>query len=449
MWDGVGRSTYFGMYEPPTDRTDVSEGTVQKFDDDLADGFKEFDTSASVRVRANRFLSRIQKKLRVKRHVSLDNRNMDNRRYAHNLYYKKDGTLVHRDGVKWAFRDKIRQYRKDTKKEEDLLEKLSLDDDDLVNKSFDYSSQLEEVLGNVARLHGEIMQQQKNVKFETANAQKLKKGLKAAEKRLFTQRGLHLLERERFNKLVDQHNRVESKYKEKNEELQRENDEEYFSLQSQHDELLNRLEKNRAILFEAQMLRRDTNERKIENERMKASLKMGETQSLHSGINAVMTSSHVAMQKLTGLVAHLQKEIKVTSSLTEELEAENNVLKEELEKTNRKNVALKRSLRARNFDEDVPASIVKFARKIGEETGNGYAKEDSFRLIQLQLKSELNEIEFDIKKAKEESNREKEKSREKQDEILASVGKERKALLHYAQDLEEQIERLEKQKEML
>jgi hypothetical protein len=442
------------MYEAPEDGVGVATGEEELHDADLDENLADMETGAAVRVRANKFLNRIQRlhgnKLRGqrhRRHVIVDG---PRSRLSH-AHYTKDGRLkLGQAGAGWSTVDRMRQYRKDIKEEETIIAKLKSADDDLIEKSFDYCDELEVLMQSYQRLMGEKLRLRRMRAFEEESRSRLAKQIDELRHRCSTQHGLHLIERERYNKRVDDFNALEKRLLAEHKKDQAGYDERCGRMHEQMVEAVAALEEHRSLALEADTLAKDSRERIAEHDRMSESLAQAESGQLHEAINAAATAARRAELRLTRVIAHLQKELQVTNEMADELQAEQNVLREELGRADQKNRILARELKTLHMKETQRADgeeatteeekrLAERASALADEELSPRHVSASVRVSRAELKDELEASAAEKRDLEEALERGRREHATRMTSLAESLGKETRALLHYAHDLEHTV----------
>ena len=294
--------------------------------------------SEDVHKRAHDFLTKV--KIKKQHHMTSKaarRRKADDfkRLRERGVHYTKDGKLIHHDGHTWTVKDEIKQYRKDIEEDEKLAERLEAEDSNLVELSFEKSLELDRLQEKHKSMAGDVQKLMHMVAFEREKRKRLTDDVETLQRELNASKGLVVIERERYHRKVEEIKRVENDLK-----AQFVNDQAQYEQKEQEmddviEELEHKLEKAREMRVEIDRLEEDVKIRNHEISRMKESLVMAKEATLHEVVNAAVLASQEETTKLHHIIAHLQKELKVSKSETEKLEAEVHVLGSQLDEAKR------------------------------------------------------------------------------------------------------------------
>ena len=346
------------------------------------------------------------------------------------VHYTKDGKLIHHDGHTWTVRDEIRQYRKDIEEDEKLAERLEAEDSNLVELSFEKSLELDRLQEQHRTMAGDLQKLMHMVAFEREKRKRYTEDVNTLQRELNASRGLIVIEKERYHRKVEEIKRSENELKTRFVQDQTEYEEKEQEMDDVIENLEHKLEKAREMRVEIDRLEEDVKIRNHEISRMKESIEMAKEATLHEVVNAAVLASQEETSKLHHIIAHLQKELKVSKAKSERLEAEVHVLGKELEE----------------------------ARKIGGGGGAGGARTNMFenqvdREEEIEAREKLTrqyedlkmQIDQETELAEELENQirnEKESHEGVRKEYDDRVGKDIEALKTYIKDLEEKLSRV-------
>ena len=247
------------------------------------------------------------------------------------VHYTKDGKLIHHDGHTWTVRDEIRQYRKDIEEDEKLAERLEAEDSNLVELSFEKSLELDRLQEQHRTMAGDLQKLMHMVAFEREKRKRYTEDVNTLQRELNASRGLIVIEKERYHRKVEEIKRSENELKARFVQDQTEYEEKEQEMDDVIENLEHKLEKAREMRVEIDRLEEDVKIRNHEISRMKESIEMAKEATLHEVVNAAVLASQEETSKLHHIIAHLQKELKVSKAKSERLEAEVHVLGKELE----------------------------------------------------------------------------------------------------------------------
>jgi len=321
--------------------------------------------SSNVRARANKFLARLDKAKQNKLRNSSARPRHRMRRGHTGIHYTKEGKMTSNDGRSWTVRDKLSQYRKDIEEDEKLAEALEQEDADLVETSFEKSIQLDNMQDDYRTMSGNVQKLYHDIQFEKEKKLKLASELKALRHEVDATRGLAVIEKERYHQKLLEVKAAEAQLKQQFIEDQKEYETKERTMDAEIDSLTEQLEHAREMAVEIERLKEDGKLRTHDIEKMKESLEQAKACTLHEAVNAAAIAAKEEAEKLHNIIAHLQKELTVTTKMTDQLEAEQNILKEELAVAENRNSVLAASLSPDGSSEVSPLAI--FARKIASD----------------------------------------------------------------------------------
>lgn len=250
---------------------------------------------------------------------------------------------------------------------------------------------------------------------------------------------MHVIEKERYNRKVDAVKFMEDRLQKQVELDQQHYDQLEAESEAKVLQLSKQLEEDRSVTLLVDGLKKENEERAEEIMRMQDSLAQAKACTLHEAVGAAAVASKTQADKLHRIIAHLQKELLVSNNMAEELQAEQNILKEELAKAGRKNDVLEMSLEASKFDTENSSPLALFARKIAAVTKDDGQVMRSLKATMAELQAQV-AAEQSKARALEGSGDSETSSHEAAKRAMnEKLGKETKALLHYAHDLEQKL----------
>ena len=335
------------------------------------------------------------------------------------VHYTKDGKLIHHDGHTWTVRDEIRQYRKDIEEDEKLAERLEAEDSNLVELSFEKSLELDRLQEQHRTMAGDLQKLMHMVAFEREKRKRYTEDVNTLQRELNASRGLIVIEKERYHRKVEEIKRSENELKARFVQDQTEYEAKEQDMDDEIEDLEHKLEKAREMRVEIDRLEEDVKIRNHEISRMKESIEMAKESTLHEVVNAAVLASQEETSKLHHIIAHLQKELKVSKGQSERVEAEVHVLGKELDEA-RKNGG------GASFENQVD-------REEEIEAREKLVRQYEDLKVQIDQETELaEELENQIRSEKESH----EGVRKEYDD---RVGKDIEALKTYIKDLEEKL----------
>lgn len=292
-----------------------------------------------------------------------------------------DGHLVHKgDGHVWTVKDELNQYRKDIEEDEKLAERLEAEDEDLVALSFEKSTELETLREEHRTMSGDVMRLMRLCDAERTKRDRLTATIDQLREEIDATRGLAVIEKERYHRKIEEVKRTESELKEAFATAQASYEEQEKALKDDVGELETKLQDAREMSVEIQRLRDDAEIRQHEIRRMKRSLEFVKEDTLHEAVDEAAVQSEAQSKKLHNVIAHLQKELNVSRRAAEALEAEQNILNEEVNKARRRNQELLTALRLRErtrggenaegTDDDDDETVKALRRRLEELTAS-------------------------------------------------------------------------------
>jgi len=336
------------------------------------------EAGCDVRARANKFFARIDKAKHDKMRKSQVSYRHRARQKHTGIHYTRDGKMVHNDGRIWTVKDKLDQYRKDIEEDEKLVEKLEREDSDLVETSFEKSIQLDTMQDEYRTMTGDVQKLYHDITFEKEKKVKLAADLKTLRHEVDATRGLAVIEKERYHQKLLEVKAAEAALKQQFIEDQKEYEAKEEIMDNEIDDLTQKLEHAREMAVEIDRLNEDQKIRTHDIAKIKESLEQAKACTLHEAVNAAAIAAKEEAEKLHNIIAHLQKELMVTTKMTDKLEAEQNILKEELTSAESRNKVLAASLTPDGEGAEISPLAI-FARKIASEKTDESRGDDALK----------------------------------------------------------------------
>jgi len=404
--------------------------------------------SADVHEKADRFLTRIRRERRERARKSKSTSNTDdyphlhhhlkNRQKERGVHYTKEGKLVHHDGHVWTVKDELDQYKKDIEEDEKLAEILEQEDSKLVEVSFEKSIELERLQEEFRHVSGDVQKLIRRIAEETERKRTLTTSVETLKRELDASRGRVVIEKERYHQKMIKIKSMEAEMKSRFVQEQKTYETKELELDEEINGLEDKLEEARKMKVEITRLEEDVKIRNHEIERMKESLVLSKECTLHEAVNAAAIAAKEECDKLHHIIAHLQKELKVTTHATDALEAEHNVLREQLLDYENQHRALAKAEESADNDGSVSSPVVgALARRVVSESPE--AKQKRLESLEEDLKRELDAERAKARELAERIRKERASHEATQSEYAKRVGKDIEALKTYIAELESKI----------